>query len=453
MDEKVSRYFKHVRDRLRPTSRKEDTRIRTDFQRDFDRILFSSHFRALQNKTQVLPLPESDFVHNRLTHSLEASSVGRSLGVMAGNAVLRKYPFLKEEGFTEYDFGFMVSSAALAHDIGNPPFGHAGEEAISSYFKDGGGDRFFRNLDESQAQDLKDFEGNSAGFRLLVSSLKTVTTIPAGLNLTLGTLGSFVKYPKESLPVAGSKSKASLKKYGFFQSEKQIFKNLADFLSLQVNENPEGILAWKRFPLAFLVEAADDICYHIMDFEDGYNIGYIDYRQIYDLFTGLLENNGNDFKQHLDRIVQKKEKIAFLRSMVVHTLIMKISAVFNENIDKIFAGELDKSLMSLLDEGTKEMLNGIMKLSVEHVYRSPTVLKIEAAGYKVLPDLLDKFILGIFESDKYRRYYRLIPEEYKDKSFGDYEKILNITMWISGMTDRYAMELFRNLNGIELPNY
>ena len=447
------KYLRHTRSRIRATSSKENTQIRTVFQRDFDRILFSSDFRRLQNKTQVLPLPESDFVHNRLTHSLETSSVGRSLGIQIGNELIKKNPSLSEADFSEYDFGFMVSSAALAHDIGNPPFGHAGEDAISSYFQSGEADSYLRNLDAKQQQDLKDFEGNSAGFRLLVTSLKTKTDIPGGLNLTLGTLASFTKYPKESLPNRKKEGLISLKKYGFFQAEKEIFQHLASKLSLQEHNNKEGDFAWKRFPLAYLVEAADDICYHIIDFEDGYNIGYIPYEMIFSYFQKILSDNWENYDKNLQQIHNKKSKIAYMRSMVIHTLISKAAKAFLHNEEDIFNGNFRIGLLDSIDTDTQDVLSEILSQSISNIYQSPTVLKIEAAGYRVLPDLLDKFLKGIFEPKEYKRYYRLIPEEYRDKDVSDYEKALNVSMWISSMTDRYAVELFKNLNGIELPRY
>ncbi len=446
-------YLKHTRKRIRETSSKENTQIRTVFQRDFDRILFSSDFRRLQNKTQVLPLPESDFVHNRLTHSLETSSVARSLGIQIGSELMKLNPAIAKADFSDYDFGFMVSSAALAHDIGNPPFGHAGEDAISTYFKSGDADKYLKNLDVKQQEDLKNFEGNSAGFRLLVTSLKTKTNIEGGLNLTLGTLASFTKYPKESLPNRKKEGLISLKKYGFFQAEKEIFQTIASTLSLEPHNNKQGDLAWKRFPLAYLVEAADDICYHIIDFEDGYNIGYIPYEMIFENFQKLLSDNWAKHDRNLSQIHNKKSRIAYLRSMVIHTLISKAANSFLTHQEVIFNGEFGKGLLDSIDDGTQTILKNILNQSISNIYQSPTVLKIEAAGYRVLPDLLDKFIKGIFEPKTYKRYYRLIPEEYRDEKASDYEKALNITMWISSMTDRYAVELFKNLNGIELPRY
>ena len=453
MEQRYLDYLLHARKRLRKSTSPGNTNIRTEFQRDFDRILFSPYFRRLQNKTQVLPLPKSDFVHNRLTHSLETSSVGRSLGIQVGGELLRRYPALEEAGFTDYDFGFMVSSASLAHDIGNPPFGHAGEKAISSYFLNTIPGVYVKELGDKQLADFQYFEGNAAGFRLLVSSENTKTSIEGGLNLTLGTLASFSKYPKESLPREKERKDISLKKHGFFQAEKEVFDNIANMLSLPAHSGRSGDKAWKRFPLAFLVEAADDICYHIMDFEDGFNIGLISYDEIFPLFRSLLGEEMDRHEKYLLAITDAKSRIAYLRSAVIQKLIHLSAAVFLAHEKDMAAGNFHYSLLDGMDKEIRDILSAILALSVEKIYRSSTVLLIEAAGYRVLPDLLDKFIKGIFEPGKYRSYYSLIPPEYRRNGAGAYEKLLDITMYVSSMTDRYAVELYKNLNGIELPEY
>ncbi len=453
MDGQYTKYFRNSRKRLRDSSSPGDTHIRTEFQRDFDRILFSTDFRRLQNKTQVLPLPECDFVHNRLTHSLETSSVGRSLGNIVGAELIRGYPAIQELGFTDYDFGFMVSSACLAHDIGNPPFGHAGEDAISDFFRHRITASYLDELNPKQRSDLQNFEGNAAGFRLLVNSLTTGSKIAYGLNLTMGTLASFAKYPKESLPDRKDEGNTSLKKYGFFQGEKETFIEIANGLPLLSHNNKSGDLAWKRFPMAYLVEAADDICYHIMDFEDGYNIGYISYELVFSLFQKILEERWAEISSSLQKIIHPKSRIAYLRSAVIQELINQTTEIFLQNQESIFKGEFKDSLLNSLKADTANPLREILRNSIQSIYQSSTVLKIEAAGYQVLPDLLDKFTKGIFEPKVYRRYYKLIPPEYRFEKASAYEKLLNITMYISSMTDRYAIELYKNLNGIELPKY
>ncbi len=245
---------------------------RSPFQRDFDRIVFSSAFRRLQDKTQVFPLPESDFVHTRLTHSFEVSCVGRSLGTLIGSKIIQRHKELKEQ-YSHFHLGEIVAAACLAHDIGNPPFGHSGEDAISEYFKNGDGKQFKEKLTELQWNDLTKFEGNAQGFRLLTKLQNP--KIKGGLRLTCATLAAFTKYPKESFTIdntnADGKSKL-YKKFGFFQPEKELFSEVAGEVGLNKKLNKQKYLWWERHPLAFLVEAADDICYRIMDLEDGYHL-------------------------------------------------------------------------------------------------------------------------------------------------------------------------------------
>ncbi len=244
----------------------DDTRL--GFEVDYDRIIFSSAFRSLQDKTQVIPLSKTDFVHTRLTHSLEVSVVGRSIGRLVGKKIIEKYPHLQEiHGYQANDFGAIVAAASLAHDIGNPPFGHSGEKAIGEYFSIGKGQKFKDQLTEKQWQDLIDFEGNANGFSVLTSSRPG---IEGGIRLTYAVLGAFMKYPKESLPKKPTSNIAD-KKYGFFQSDKDFFKEVATELGLIPNKSGNDI-GYERHPLAYLVEAADDICYTIIDFEDGINL-------------------------------------------------------------------------------------------------------------------------------------------------------------------------------------
>ena len=254
---------------IRPRKNQDETRL--GFEVDYDRIIFSDSFRSLQDKTQVVPLSKTDFVHTRLTHSLEVSVVARSLGRIVGEQVLLRHPELIEAGYKMNDFGAIVATAALAHDIGNPPFGHSGEKAIGEYFKNGNGKKFKEQLSEKQWQDIIDFEGNANGFRILNESKKGSE---GGLRLSFATLGAFMKYPKESLPKKPTSHIAD-KKYGIFQLDIPFFKEIASELGLISTGNKNDI-SFRRHPLAYLVEAADDICYTIIDFEDGINLGLIE---------------------------------------------------------------------------------------------------------------------------------------------------------------------------------
>ncbi len=449
--------LKNANTRLEPRSTSNTTDIRSEFQRDFDRIVFSSAFRRLQNKTQVLPLPKSDYVRNRLTHSIETSSVGRSLGSMVGDTILKKYPSInKKLGIKASDFGYMVSSACLAHDIGNPPFGHSGEKAIGSYFKKKRSQNFLESLNTKQIADLINFEGNSAGFRIISQTLDLQSKRPGGLNLTYGTYATFTKYPKEVLPDRDNEDKASLSKYGLFQAEIDTYKTIANKLNLKSQSKSKSDFAWHRFPLSFLVEAADDICYHIIDFEDGYNVKLISFEEIYGCFTEILTLCKNStFKEKLTKILDKHSQITYLRSIVINELIDKTSALFIEHENDIIDGSFDKPLLKCLEPELIKVLDQIMKSSVEKIYKSEPILKIETAGLKVIPFLLHTFIKARLTKKDYegkKQILGLLPVQYHSGD-NNYERILNIVMFISSMTDRFAVELYKNLNGIELAGY
>ncbi len=444
-------YFKHAKQRLYDDKKGQEPH-RSAFQTDYDRIVFSSAFRRLQNKTQVLPFPKSDAVRNRLTHSLETASVGRSLGNITGEAILNKYPELQTKLAIEAaDFGHLVSAACLAHDIGNPPFGHSGEAAISTYFNSSDATSYIKDLTDKQKADLQNFEGNASGLRIIAQTLSKQSAIKGGLRLTLGLYGTFTKYPKESLPKRKKEKQASLKKFGIYQAEIDLFENeIANKLNLIPQHTPEG-RAWKRFPLTFLVEAADDICYHIIDFEDGYNMGYIPFNTIEQRFKALIDwNNTNE--QRYKQIYDSKEKINYLRSLAINNLVSHAAQVFLANESEIISGQKDMPLLDLLPTNIHENLKKIIKESIEQIYQSDTVLRIEMAGMKVIPNLLHHFIGAVLYPEKNKQLYKLLPEIYKSGQ-STYEKILNATMFISDMTDRQAVELYKNLNGIELAGY
>jgi len=428
---------------------------RNEFQRDYDRIIFSTPFRRLQNKTQVLPFPNSDHVRNRLTHSLEAGSVGRSLGTIIGNAMIEKHPILKEQGVSSHDFGAVIGAACIAHDIGNPPFGHAGEEAISYFFKENEGKTILENLSKEQLNDLQNFEGNAAGFRLMANSLPAQTSLQGGLGLTYLTYATFTKYPKTSLPNLKDTKISFLKKYGVFQTEIETFKQIADTLEMHSYEGYQNV--WKRHPFAYIVEAADDICYRIVDFEDGFNMGIIPFQEIECLFLDILKDNWKDSEIKYSQIHEERNKISYLRAKVINHLIYKSAQVFIKNEDEIMAGNFHQSLIDHIPE--MEILKKIQKRSINDIYQYKSVVKIESAGFRVLPDLLNLFIHAYKypEHPKYKRIYKLIPTQYFNldgKPFeSDYENILNLTMFIAGMTDKYAINLYRNISGIELPGY
>jgi dGTPase len=428
-----------------------DESVRGEFQRDYDRIVFSSAFRRLQNKTQVMPMPESDFVHTRLTHSLEASVVGRSLGRIVGKSILERNPILvNEKNIQEADFGDIVAAACLAHDIGNPPFGHSGEDAISSYFQSDDAQPFLINLSETEKADLHRYEGNAAGFRVLTYTYPTHCNLPGGLSLTYTTLATFTKYPKESLPNISNTNNTSEKKYGFFQTEKAWFQNIAQELGL-IKKGKEGNIFYHRHPLAYLVEAADDICYRIIDFEDGLKLGLIPK----DAGLGLLRKILNDSPERKSTLTffDWREEIGYLRARIIGRLIEETSEIFLQHEEEILQGTYDKPLINEL--ACKPLLDQIKKLSIELIYQNRPVLEIEAAGFEVLGGLLDAGIKAVFKSDSkhYRKLAALIPPQYINlpDTATDYERIIHITDFVTSLTDQAALGLYRKIKGIELP--
>jgi dGTPase len=425
--------------------RKDQDETRLGFEVDYDRIIFSDSFRSLQDKTQVVPLSKTDFVHTRLTHSLEVSVVARSLGRIVGKQLMEKYPNLQEKGYQANDFGAIVAAAALAHDIGNPPFGHSGEKAIGEYFKTGNGQRFKNELTDKQWQDLIDFEGNANGFKILTESREGVD---GGLRLSYATLGAFMKYPKESLPKKPTNHIVD-KKYGVFQSDVEAFEDVAQELGL-VRLRDDEHMAYNRHPLAYLVEAADDICYTIIDFEDGINLGLIDEAFALEYLIKLVKDTINSKKYH--KLKTKKDRVSYLRALAIGNLINEAVKVFLENEDVILKGEYN---LSLLDKCKYEaQINDIIKISVEKIYRSKEVIEKEVAGYKILSDLLDVFITAV--NNKYNKtatnydklVFQLLPENFQQTKGSLYDRIFTVCSFISTVSDSYAIQLFNKIKGI-----
>lgn len=427
---------------------------RSDFERDYDRVVFSSAFRRLQDKTQVIPLPESDFVHTRLTHSLEVSCVGRSLGRIVGSRILERHPGLEQLAGVS-DFGAVVASAALAHDIGNPPFGHSGETSISNYFRHGNGRLLEAQInDPAKWSDLTNFEGNANGFRLLTNYNGTGSSV----QLTYTTLAAFSKYPTQSLKTEKIEGRVSQKKYGYFQSEKEIFLDIAKHLQLkQLND-----YAFCRHPLVYLVEAADDICYRIIDFEDGIRIGLIPFKEGEELLIGLLDKEGDFYKSRYDQIGDTKEKIGYLRARAINNLIKKTSDIFCDNEAGLLDGTFDKSLIDLVD--TSKEMNLILDLSIKNVYRARNVIEIETAGFHVVGELLDMFITAVNDQHTHgnklrkerplsEKIIQLLPKQFISSDGPDdlYSRVLLVCEFVAGMTDSYAVTLYRRLKGMELP--
>jgi len=422
----------------------EQDETRLGFEVDYDRIIFSSAFRSLQDKTQVIPLSKTSFVHTRLTHSLEVSVVGRSLGRIIGKAVLEKYPQLKKtHGYQSNDFGAIVAAASLAHDIGNPPFGHSGEKAIGNYFLNGNGKRFKSQLSKKEYQDLIDFEGNANGFKILS---ETKNCVEGGLRLSYATLGAFMKYPKESLPKKPSLN-ISDKKYGVFQSEKDFFLEVANELGLQ-NRGDRKDISFSRHPLAFLVEAADDICYTIIDFEDGINLGLIDEEFALEYLIKLVKDNINTIKYN--SLKKSSDRLAYLRSLAINTLVTEASSVFINNEEAILNG---KFTTSLLDKSNyKAQVDDIIKISIQKIYKSNNVIDKEIAGYKILNTLLEVFTNSVenYKTGVTTQFDQLILNDLilgNPDDFSTYQYLIETCNYISRLTDSNAMLNFQKING------
>lgn len=423
--------------------RKEQDDTRLGFEVDYDRIIFSAAFRSLQDKTQVIPLSKTDFVHNRLTHSLEVSVVGRSLGRLVGKQIIAKYPHLQEvHGYQANDFGAIVAAAALSHDIGNPPFGHSGEKAIGEYFKTGNGLQYKDQLTEKQWQDLIDFEGNANGFSVLASSREG---IEGGLRISYATLGAFMKYPKESLPKKPTQ-KICDKKYGFFQQDKEFFAEVANELGLISNKSGNDI-GFERHPLAYLVEAADDICYTIIDFEDGINLGWISEEYALEYLIKLVKN-GIDTKKY-NELITKEDRISYLRALAIGSLINDAVAVFMENEQAILAGEFPFALMD--KSQYKAQMNDIIQISIKNVYQSKEVIQKEVMGYKIINSLLDGFCTAYNKkvngtaSNYDELLMKLLPERFQFQKESLYDRLLHICHFVSLLTDGKAFELYKTI--------
>ena len=428
--------------------RKEQNETRLGFEVDYDRVIFSAAFRSLQDKTQVIPLSKTDFVHTRLTHSLEVSVVGRSLGRIAGEKLLQKHAYLKEtHGYKFGDFGAIVAAAALAHDIGNPPFGHSGEKAIGEFFAHGEGKRYQSLLSKKEYQDIIDFEGNANGFKLLTESREGVS---GGLRLSYATLGAFMKYPKESLPKKPS-SHISDKKFGFFQSQKEFFKEVADELGL-VHTGRGTDIAYSRHPLTFLVEAADDICYTIIDFEDGINLGLISEEYALEYLIKLVKDTINTKKYNSLTIMA--DRLSYLRALAINTLISDAVSIFIENEEAILNGTFG---VSLLDRSNyKAQVEDIIQLSVNKIYCSPGVLEKEIAGYKIISDILEVYSRALVRQmeGKPTNYDKLLietlPPEYRNTKGSIYSVLLSSCCFVASLSDSAAVHIHNKISGKQL---
>ena len=405
---------------------------RSEFQRDYDRLIFSAPFRRLQNKTQVFPLPGSVFVHNRLTHSLEVSCVGRSLG----HNVERRLSGASDSSEYLQHIGIIVSTACLAHDMGNPPFGHAGERAIATYFSEGNGRQLKTDMTAEQWADCVHFEGNANVFRLLTHQFKGRRR--GGFVLTYSTIASVVKYPYSSL-------ESPKGKFGFFDSDKESWLRIASRLGV-----PERV----RFPLVWLVEAADDICYEIMDIEDAHKLRILTTDETKFLLLNFFsESRKEKILDTMSLVEDVNEQIAYLRSCVIGRLVDSCVDVFIDNEDRILSGTFEGSLIKNAETMVRDAYKACSSLAASKIYRSQEVLDVELAGYKIIYMLLEELMNAVQHPDKSysRQLLQRIPPQYDIEAPTTYGRVQAILDYISGMTDVYALDLYQKITGMSLP--
>ena len=428
----------------RHTERHDD---RTEFKRDYDRLIFSAPFRRLQNKTQVFPLPGSIFVHNRLTHSLEVASVGMSLGNDVTRILTQKHPELRGTNFEQ--IGTIVATACLAHDMGNPPFGHSGEKAIQTFFSEGPGQELKSAVSSGFWDDITHFEGNAYAFRLLTHSFNGRRK--GGFVMTYSTLGSIVKYPYSS----SCPSKKG--KFGFFYSEADTFRKIADEMGIIETSSPtEGAFRFVRHPLVYLVEAADDICYEIMDIEDAHKLKLISYEETKELMLAFFDEM--DQKRILKRIedeelTDENERVVYLRACVIGKLENECVHVFTDHEEEILTGTFEGTLIKRTPENIRKAYERCAELSVERIYRSKPVLDVELSGYKIIETLLTTFTDAAIHPERFhsKQLLNLVSPQYDIRNPNLESRIMAVIDYLCGMTDVFALDIYQKINGISLP--
>ncbi len=419
---------------------------RSEFKRDSDRLLFSAPFRRLQNKTQVFPLPGSVFVHNRLTHILEVSCVGTSLGNDVARQLTERHPSLKDTLFE--DIGTIVSAACLAHDMGNPPFGHSGERAIRAFFTEGKGQYLQSQVSDGFWSDITHFEGNANAFRLLAHRFKGRRD--GGFVLTYSTLASIVKYPHSST-MSGKKGK-----FGFFHSEQDIYLKIARDLGIRQLDQGDCGVRFARHPLVYLVEAADDICYEIMDIEDAHKLKILSFEETEHLLLGFFsEEVRQKMRQRIidERIDDANEKVVYMRSSVIGLLEHECVKAFVDNEEAILAGEFTGSLIDHISESAREAYRRCTEVSKVRIYNSKPVLDVELSGYKIIETLMEQMTQAVVSPDRYysQQLINRVSSQY-DITAPDLEtRLMAVIDYISGMTDVYALDVYQKINGISLP--
>ena len=419
---------------------------RSEFKRDYDRLIFSSAFRRLQNKTQVFPLPGSIFVHNRLTHSLEVASVGMSIGNDISRRVIQKRPELKDTLVEE--IGTIVSAACLAHDLGNPPFGHSGEKAIQTFFSEGPGQKIKSMVSSEFWDDITHFEGNANAFRILTHRFKGRRQ--GGIVMTYSMLASIVKYPFASC-LAGNHGK-----FGFFASETESYRKIADELGIFCKSAPGEPLKYARHPLVYMVEAADDICYEIMDIEDSHKLKILSFAETEHLLLSFFDEDiQQKIRQRIidEELTDENEKVVYMRASVIGKLENECVAAFLAHEEEILAGTFEGSLIDHISERQKKAYKECEKISYSKIYQSKPVLDIELSGYQIMATLMEVFIEAAVNPSRFysKQLLRRVSSQYDIENENLEERIMAVIDYISGMTDIYALDIYQKINGISLP--
>ena len=419
---------------------------RSEFKRDYDRLIFSSAFRRLQNKTQVFPLPGSIFVHNRLTHSLEVASVGMSIGNDISRRVIQKRPELKDTLVEE--IGTIVSAACLAHDLGNPPFGHSGEKAIQTFFSEGPGQKIKSMVSSEFWDDITHFEGNANAFRILTHRFKGRRQ--GGFVMTYSMLASIVKYPFAS-SLAGNHGK-----FGFFASEADSYRKIADELGIFCKSAPGDSLKYARHPLVYMVEAADDICYEIMDIEDSHKLKILSFAETEHLLLSFFDEEiQQKIRQRIidEELTDENEKVVYMRASVIGKLENECVAAFLAHEEEILAGTFEGSLIDHISERQKKAYKECEKISFSKIYQSKPVLDIELSGYQIMATLMEVFIEAAVNPSRFysKQLLRRVSSQYDIENENLEERIMAVIDYISGMTDIYALDIYQKINGISLP--
>lgn len=455
-NENEKRWDRYLSDR-RIGLKDPDPDFRSNFQRDFDRIIFCSSFRRMQDKTQVFPLARNDYVRTRLTHSLEVASIGRSLGYRVGQTLKSKYSWSEER---MYHLGEVVAAACLAHDIGNPPFGHSGEDTISHWFAiEENYAKYMQSLSENQREEFLKYEGNAQGFRVItrLQCIDLANRRQGGLQLTYATLGAFLKYPRLAYLPEADLSRVSQKKYNFFEAEQELFMDVVNELGL-VEVIPGK--AYARHPLCFLVEAADDISYTIADFMDGYRLGYASYETTRDFFLALLDDGKERYEAEIINLTDPKDRIEYLGGKAVGALVRQVAATFLENEEALLRGEYDQSLTRSIP--SHKIVEEMTSFAHANIYSCSDVVKLKVAGFDVIHKLMETFVPAVcfeepkdhYDWDRVRLILKLIPDQFLGEDGKPdschYTRLRKVVDFISGMTDSYAVHVYQQLSGVNL---